>query len=230
MSRASTPAELSLRGRPPRAAGLPPPRAAVPSRADRPRPKLVRAGVKRLSRTLLLGMMLGAGASALAQVVAMPQTLHVDGHELILSGQGLREKFLINLYGVGLYVADLPVDVGSLRRPGLAKAFRIDVTYSRREQPVEVPQDWREELIPPGLASTEARVLHAAFGDLGEGDRIFITYVPDGGSAVELNERLVLRAPGHGLIDAYIDLWLGETPLSEELEDSLLRGTQALRP
>ena len=50
---------------------------------------------------------------------------------------------------------------------------------------------------------------------------MWVTYVPSEGTRVRLDGEVVLHDRGKGLLQAVLDLWLGPTPVSEEVEEEL---------
>jgi chalcone isomerase-like protein len=54
------------------------------------------------------------------------------------------------------------------------------------------------------------------------GDRYALTYVPDVGTELRLNEESLATIPGEDFAEAYFGIWLGDQPLDEGLRDKLL--------
>lgn len=67
--------------------------------------------------------------------------------------------------------------------------------------------------------------LHAAMHDVDKGDSYAITLRQDQELVLELNGEVILRLPEPELGKAYLNLWLGEDPLDEDLKRRLLGST-----
>lgn len=179
------------------------------------------------SRMILVAAMLAwvpfSGVAAPA-----PATIDVGGIALVYCSEGTRERFLFNLYRVALYLPRQSTDVRYILRPDTAKAFRVEVLYEG-PGPDRVPKDWRRELVPALNAEQMAR-LKQVFETIAAGDVILASFAPGPGpgpgSALSLNGRPVISDPGHALIDAMVELWLGPNPVSKDVKQALL-GTPA---
>jgi hypothetical protein len=123
----------------------------------------------------------------------------------------------------------LPHGVDSLEEamsPNVAKAFRIDVLYGGRTGH-RLPDVWRQELVAV-LSEADMKTLRDAYADLAEGDVITIAYAPSEGTAVSIGGDPLLSDPHDELIEAFFDLWFGESPVSEDIKESLLEGGTSL--
>jgi hypothetical protein len=172
-------------------------------------------------KTLLAALVGFTATAAWPALAAVPETVTVDGQTLVLNGYGTREALAIDLYTAALYLPRPMSDADEIEDPALAKAFRIEVVY-QGALPDEIPETWREELLPP-LNEGQAAALRRAYRTLARGDVITVSYAPGSGTTVALNGEAVLRDPGHGLIAGCLDLWLGPDPVSEDLRARLLR-------
>ena len=73
------------------------------------------------------------------------------------------------------------------------------------------------EAIRPRLAT-----FHRAYRDVSPNDRYSLTYLPDVGTELRLNEELLVSVPGEDFASAYFGIWLGDQPLDRALRDELL--------
>lgn len=64
--------------------------------------------------------------------------------------------------------------------------------------------------------------LHRSYRDVSPNDRYALTYLPDVGTELRLNEELLVTIPGEDFARAYFGIWLGERPLDEGLRRDLL--------
>jgi hypothetical protein len=170
-----------------------------------------------LALLALLGLLATTAQSDNGQV---PKQLTVGEHTLILNGQGKREMLFIDLYSVALYLPQPMADVQAIRDSGIPKAFRLQFLYGG-EKPDQIPASWREELLP-ALSPAQTQQLRDIYARLHQGDVLRVVYAPPSGTQLLVNEQPALSDRGHGLMSAFIDLFLGANPVSEDLRSALL--------
>ena len=177
-------------------------------------------------RVLLVPLFAGFEFAKLAVPghAAPPATVTVAGDDLVLSGMAKRQALTVDLYTVALYLPEPTTSAERIGDPSVPKAFFVEVAYDD-SAPGVVPDHWREELLPAPLAE-QTEELRRVSRSLEEGDAIHIAYAPGSGAEVQLNGETVLEERGHELIEAVIDLWLGEDPVSEDVRRGLLYGQQ----
>lgn len=177
-----------------------------------------------MSRILVccLTFVLFAGASPRANDAQPPSELVLDGVGTVpLAGHARRTYLLdtVEAYTIAVYVS------GSLNQEHLAaadvsKVLRIGVTYVddlRRR----IPHDWRRELVPPMEAAATAH-LSGTFAALRSGDIVLVEYAPRKGSTVRINRAVAVSGAHHDLVLAFLDHWLGQRPVSEDVKRTLL--------
>ncbi|MDX1656847.1 MAG: chalcone isomerase family protein [Candidatus Competibacteraceae bacterium] len=173
-----------------------------------------------LAALVTLVLTLAVMAPAL-RAAGLPATLSIVGEtQLQLTGQGTREKLFIDLYTVGLYLPRPLSEVEPIRQHDISKAFRVEVVYDG-SIPNEVPENWWEELVPV-LSAQQEEQLKEFYFQLQPQDTILISYAPGQGTQIKINGETKIIDKGHALMSAYIDIWLGGNPVSEELRNSLL--------
>ena len=127
---------------------------------------------------------------------------------------------LIQIYNVALYL-DGPVDRARLASPQSAKALRIEVTHGNDDR--RLPVEWWRELIPKLEAQAVAHLM-GTFGGLRSGDVVQIEYVPGQGTTLRVGKAEVVTGVNHDLMMAFLDNWIGQRPISEEMKRALLGG------
>jgi len=176
--------------------------------------------------TLLAGL-LGAATSAQAAQVAgitLSPTETVQGHQLLLTGCGVREELWMDLYAVSLYLPQgTAAEASRIRDSSVPKLLQLDVTYDG-SVPNGLPDDWAQRLREQ-VSREFIRTLQNQYNDLKYGDTVRIAYVPNGGTTLSVNGRVVTTRPGSGLMDAMLDLWIGTDPISSNLKRLLLSGS-----
>jgi hypothetical protein len=127
---------------------------------------------------------------------------------------------LLEIYSVALYSKIPARDVERLASPDVAKALRIEIEYEedfRRQLTI----DWQRELIPP-LNHAAIEHLRQTFAPLKRGAVVLIEYTPSKGTTVRVNSATVTSGVTHDLMLAFLDHWLGQRPVSEELKRALM--------
>ena len=168
--------------------------------------------------------LLSAVSAASAQSAEPPPTLTPEGgNPLPLAGQATREYLLgrVNLYDVALYVEGPAVERTRLAADDEAKALRVEIRYEE-DLRRRVAIDWRRELVP-SLETPATAYLRGSFGTLRLGDVMIIEYVPSKGTTVRVNKMTATTGANHDLMLAFLDHWLGQQPVSEDMKRKLLR-------
>src|SRR5688572_6325482 len=179
--------------------------------------------VQRISRTVLPAVVFLTMALPAHGQPGHPASISLEaGSSLPRAAQAARVHLLglLELYDIALYTNVPARDTGRLAGPDVAKALRIEIQYEedfRRQLTI----DWQRELIPP-LNHAAIDHLRQTFAPLKRGDVVLIEYVPGKGTAVRVNKTVVTSGINHDLMLAFLDHWLGQRPVSEELKRALL--------
>lgn len=152
--------------------------------------------------------------------VRLPEELVVAGHPLVLNGYGVRTAWLTPLYVVALYLPQRSAEVRYIQDAEVPKALRVEVAYGG-SHPSDVPANWQAELYPQ-LTGGEITQLQQAYAGMTKGDVLLISYEPGRGTHMQLNERPLIATHGPGLMTAFLDLWIGAHPVSQDLRRLLL--------
>ena len=173
--------------------------------------------------TTVFAFVLAASMSASPNSSEPPASLRLDGGApLARAGQVSRDHLLglIQIYNVALY-ADGPADRARLSSPQSAKALRIEVTHNNEDR--RLPVEWWQELIPRLEAQAVAH-LRGTFAGLRSGDVVQIEYVPGQGTTLRVGKAVVVTGANHDLMMAFLDNWIGQRPISEEMKRALVGG------
>ena len=174
----------------------------------------------------LLLVLLGAAtwpSWALAQNHSHPATLHGPGSpQLVAQATRAHQLGSITLYTIALYVQP-PSSRAEMLSSDVAKALRIEVTYQPdlRRPPLI---DWQRELIPTLLTPAAVAHLRGTFAALKRGDVVLIEYVPGRGTAIRVNRNVAVTGAHHDVMLAFLDHWLGQRPVSEDVKRQLQGG------
>ena len=174
--------------------------------------------------TLIAAIVSLAGATAVVHG-QNPADIRVGYTPLTLAAEGSRTDQLGGeaLYTVAVYAEARLLDLAHLAKADTAKALRIEVVSD--DDPFNpLTRPWRRELVPR-LDRAAAAQLLAITAPVRKGDVLLVEYEPGKGTTI-LGNRLtaVSRAP-HGLMVAFLDQWLGQRPVSEDLKRTLLEGS-----
>lgn len=154
----------------------------------------------------------------------------VAGSELVLNGAGLRKRFNLDIYVIGLY---LPKPQSSAQAAITTEGpKRIALTLVR-----DLTAKWLVEGLYEGLqdstteeefkrlkgsADAMAAVMLPLEGAR-KGDVLAVDYVPGSGAQVVVNGRTIGGPiPGRDFYQALLKIWLGDKPVDAELKRQLL--------
>ena len=177
-----------------------------------------------LGYCVAFALIVGRTASLADRQVRPPEQITVGRNEpLRLWGHAHRTQLLgtVGLYTVALYT-DGAGDRARLASADIPKALRIEVTYEddlRRR----VASDWRRELVPR-LEPQAVAHLRGSFAPLRRDDVVQIEYVPQEGTTVRVNRGVAVSGAHHDVMLAFLNHWLGDRPVSEEIKRTLLAG------
>jgi hypothetical protein len=178
-----------------------------------------------MRRPLLFALLVLAGTTVFNPARAQqahPPAVTVNGNvSLPLAGQAARTHVADTLYTIGVYLNGSIAERARVQSADVAKAIRIEVTLVDDWRRPRVAFDWRRELIPR-LGEDATAQLQGAFGSLRHADVVLIEYAPGRGTTIRINRNVLVSGVHHDLMAAFIDHWLGQRPVSEEMKRTLL--------
>lgn len=154
----------------------------------------------------------------------------VAGNELVLNGAGLRTRFMLKVYTIGLYLpkrSESPVSAITG-----AGAKRIQITTLR-----DLSADDFANALIDGVRKNHAEAdLVSLQGRLDEfrttllgiraapnGTQIRIDWLPASGTRLSIgNETRGKDIPGEDFFRALLRIWIGDKPVDEDLKNALL--------
>lgn len=174
--------------------------------------------------TLVFALVIASGlvAPARAQSVEHPRSLTPEGGpSLPRAAEATRVHLLglVDLYGLALYVPG-STSRANLLSQDVPKVLRIQIIYEEDPRS-RIGIDWRGELVPK-LESAATAHLRGTFAPLRGGDVVLIEYVPGKGTTVRVDKAVAVGGVNHDLMLAFLDHWLGQRPVSEEIKRTLL--------
>jgi hypothetical protein len=181
---------------------------------------------------LVLALACGGAAQALeAGGVDFPAQLEVSPGTppLVLSGAGVRTRFLLDVYAIGLYLpARAPSADAAISMPGRKRVVLQMLRDVEAPEFVEALQTSLQknhdaaamQKLAPSIAQLEAQV---GAGTVKEGTRIELDFAPGSGLRVSFDG----KPRGEPIADetffpALLRNWIGPNPASEDLKRELL--------
>ncbi|MDY7232222.1 chalcone isomerase family protein [Hyalangium rubrum] len=181
---------------------------------------MARSGWVAGARWLVLGAMLAAGLAEAREVagVKMPDTLELQGRRLELAHMALKEKLFFNVYVWGLYMEEIPrVESEAIAANQLKRLHFRFMRKVRRDQLVEAMRHAlsRNEALHSGPMQQSLDAMLLSLRDVGKGDNLVLTYVPESGLHVSGEASGGVLIPGKGFADALFTAWLHKNPVFE---------------
>lgn len=173
-----------------------------------------------LSTLLLLAQFAFGGTLA---GVTLPDTATVGGEEVKLVGMGLREKYFIDIYVGGLYLANPTGDDKAAIAADEPKRIVMHFIYS------DVPADKMRETYTEGFAAngagsmkTQIDQLNGWMADMTTGDQVVLDYVPGKGTTVTVKGAEKGTIAGADFMKALFSVYLGDSPPTSKLKRGML--------
>lgn len=171
-----------------------------------------------------------AFAATTAGSVKFDDSVTVAGQPLILNGAGLRTKFFMKIYALGLYLPEkktTPADI--LAAPG-ARRVHLHMLYELTSD--EFGKAFMTGLNDNTTAAERARLvpqikqfgeMFAAFPGLKKGDVLTLDWIPGSGTQCTLNGKPVGGVlPDQAFYNALLRIWIGDKPVDSSLKPQLL--------
>ena len=163
-----------------------------------------------------------ASLTALAMLLApaLPADASHDAPQLLSAGSATRTIFFMDVYEVTIRTHDGSFNRSDLTALNEPKSVTIECLYDG-DLP-ELPEGWTSELVPATEPATMDKI-RTAYQGLGEGDRLTISYVPGGGTAVTRNGDHIVQTTDYDLMAAMLRVWFGDTPVSDDINEAFLQ-------
>lgn len=166
---------------------------------------------------------------ALAFVVpgGMPSSLKVKEHKLVLNGEGIRSKYMIDLFTGGLYLKQKSQDAARIINTNEPMSVKIVVT-SNVITGKRLEKNMRSEFDRVTKGNTEAyktrieELVKAFREDVKNGDMYDLIYDPAVGLSIYKNNQLASTIRGLDFKKLVFSIWLGEDPADENLKKGML--------
>jgi len=158
-------------------------------------------------------------------IVAAP-VVQVAGKPLHLMGMGLRKKLWIKVYLASFYLENPTENGAQAIGSDQIKQVRMDMLRDLdRDKIVEAVQEGFEKNAGPDMPRLQSRLnaFLKAIPDLKGGQQILITYLPGLGTVLKAGRGEEITVPGKDFADALFSVWLGKSPVDDDLKTEMLR-------
>jgi hypothetical protein len=185
-----------------------------------------------MKKAVLFALLLGLTSPHLVQAkevagVSLPETTTVDGKTLKLNGMGLRKKVVFKVYVAGLYLETPSRDAATVISSDQVKRMQLSVLRSLSSHQVsEAIEEGFEKNSKANMAALKPKLekLETMIPNVEKGDQILLTYVPGKGTVVSAKNAEKGVIEGKDFADALFSVWLGASPVQEDLKKALLGG------
>jgi len=176
---------------------------------------------------LWAGLLLALPAQAVTyEDVEVPDSVTLAGQQVPLNGVGLREVAWVNVYVGALYLPEkAATPEQALAQEGPQRIAMYFVHDAGAEDIVEA---WVEGFGNNNSAEVMAAIgermatFNGFFGDIAEGDTVFMDYLPGQGTQVTINGEVKGLIPGEDFNNALLSIWLGRKPPGGNLKEGML--------
>jgi hypothetical protein len=176
--------------------------------------------------TAIMVFSFGLSAATVGEVV-FENEIVVDGIRLKLNGAGIREKFWIDLYAVGLYLPKKEYDAQKIlaaKEPELLRLVIVSSFISDKMMRKGIMEGFEkatgDHLAP--LKSRIAKFIEAFADKIEKGDVFELYYRPGSGLLIVKNGKEVETIEGDDFKRALFAIWLGKEPAQKSLKENLL--------
>lgn len=162
--------------------------------------------------------------------VKVPDSITLAGKELKLNGAGMRVKFIVDVYVMGLYLPkkeSTPADIQALDGPK-----RVSLTMMREVDSDEFGQLFITAMNANSDKAEKAKYFNqtvkfgemfASLGKVKKGDVVTLDWIPGTGTVSAVNGKQQGEAlPDVGFYNAVLRIWLGDKPADSALKPLLL--------
>jgi len=160
--------------------------------------------------------------------VTMPKKVMIGKTILSLNGAGVREKYWINMYACGLYLNKKMTDEKLIINAVEHAAIKIQIISSliTSKKMIEAVEEGFEKSTGGKTKPFRKRIdqFKEVFSkeEIKQGDIYDIIYVPDKGTVIFKNGKIMPIIEGLDFKKALLGIWLGSDPADKELKKGLL--------
>ena len=158
----------------------------------------------------------------------IPDTYPLAGKKLLLNGAGIRTKFIISVYQMGLYVQKKSKNATQLMNANEPMAIRLKIVsgFASAEKMKHAIKQGFHASTGGKTAAIEPQInqiLVKGFSSkINKGDIFDLAYTPAGGTKVVKNGKALTVIKGLPFKRALFGIWLSSRPVQSSLKNELL--------
>jgi hypothetical protein len=159
------------------------------------------------------------------------QMQRLDATQLALNGVGIRNFLFFDFYEIALFLPQKLNDANAVLKHDMPRRVRITLL---REVVAERDMEFlmaglkenntAEELAIIQIPLDQFKSMIRAMGKIAKGSVVQMDYLPNVGTHIWLNRRLLGTVPGAAFNQSVLKIWLGERPIQKNLKRELLGG------
>lgn len=191
--------------------------------------------MKSFTRALILSATLVAALPAMAvevKGVKFGDTYQVANQSLQLNGAGVRVKMIFDVYAAGLYVTKKDKTAAGVISQTGAKGMQMVLlrNLTGQEFAESMVAGFKKNATEAEMAKYQGRLdemlaLMKTFGSVKKGTTIHMNLVPGVGTRVLVDgAQKGADIPGDDFFNAILKIWLGKSPVDDDLKEALLGG------
>lgn len=188
--------------------------------------------MKKVLKGVVAGALLAGAFAQAAEIngVTYKDTVKIGGKELVLNGLGVRVKFVVKVYTVGLYLPTKQTTVEEIMKSDTPRRAQLVMVRGISQEDfgsafmagITANMDKAERARFVGQISKFGEIF-AQFPSLNKGDVVDLDYVPGVGTKTFVNGKQIGEtAPDFEFNNAILKIWLGDKPVDAKLKPKLL--------
>lgn len=151
-----------------------------------------------------------------------------NGDTLVLNGQGLREKFWVDVYVGSLYLGEKTSNVADILSSQEAWRIQMDFVYKEvdREKLITAWKEGFEKNQSDEVLKAINQRMEQFYGYFDKNavanDQYILDYIPSKGTTITRNKEILGTIPGDDFKNALLEIWLGNHPADKDLKKGML--------
>jgi hypothetical protein len=154
--------------------------------------------------------------------------LSVDNTQLVLNGSGIRLEAQHAVYVGGLYLKNQATSLKDIITDPDPKRFLFYCSTSQISSDTLISA-W-EQGFAINYSDLQIKKMQPMINEfnkvwqtgLSEGDEVWVDFIPNEGTKISINGKLVSEIAGDDFYHAFLKTWLGPHPFSSKMKNSLL--------
>lgn len=156
----------------------------------------------------------------------LPDSMTVDGKQLVLNGAGIRKKLFIKVYAGGLYLPAKEKNPKTIIDADLPMAIRLHFLYDVSND--KLIGAWNEGFMNSTGGNieplkTQIDTFNSYFTEEAKKDDVYdIVYLPGKGVKVVIKDKVKGIIPGLEFKKSLFSIWLGDKPADDGLKAGMI--------